>query len=254
MNRKFRFKMIFIFLICIVTLIGCNVKLNIEKSDDNINVIKKDSDEGIENKKDSVLSLGTVVSLKNSDEKLMISGWMQIPMNEEDKIYDYVGYIYPIGFISVEHRKLFNEEDIEKIYFYGYEDEDGIGYRNKVIEYRNNLRNRSDELLKEDNTDNLDYSEYIVNKDKMLRLGTIVSVKGKEHRYMIISRLIRNNDNELFDYYGCLYPEGNLTDDDKILFNDDEINNIYFNGYENEQEVERNKELVKYKSIIEKNQ
>lgn len=99
-----------------------------------------------------------------------------------------------------------------------------------------------------------DLSEYIVNKDKMLRLGTIVSVKGKEHRYMIISRLIRNNDNELFDYYGCLYPEGNLTDDDKILFNDDEINNIYFNGYENEQEVERNKELVKYKSIIEKNQ
>lgn len=53
MNRKFRFKMIFIFLICIVTLIGCNVKLNIEKSDDNINVIEKDSDEGIENKKRS---------------------------------------------------------------------------------------------------------------------------------------------------------------------------------------------------------
>ena len=236
---------------------GCSLKVNIDKNDsnkhdNNTENIQKNKDEGIQYKQGTALPLGTIISLKNSDEKLIISGWMQIPM-DDDTIYDYSACIYPKGFLSGKDAKFFNEEDIDKIYFYGYEDNEGIDYRNKVIKYRNNLRNKSDELLKEDKTVEGDCNKYTIDEEKMLTLGSIVTVKGKEHKYMIISRIISNKYNNLFDYYGCLYPEGNTTAENNIFFNNDEIIDIYFHGYEDEKEIQRNKELIKYKNSISEN-
>ena len=254
-NNKFKLSNILLCSMCIINLMGCNLTVNIHKTDsnkydDNTENIEKSEDDGIEYKHGTILPLGTVISLKNSNEKLIISGWIQFL--EEDKVYDYSGVEYPKGFVSDEDGKLFNEEDIDKVYFYGYEDNEGIEYRNKVIKYRNNLRNKSDEFLQENKTESNDSTEYTIDKDEMLTLGSVVSIKGKEQRYMIFSRLMRNEDNKLFDYYGCLYPEGNTTPDDNILFNSDEISNVYFNGYKDEKEIERNKLLIRYKNIIEK--
>ena len=259
MNNKFKLRNIILLCsICIINLMGCSIKVSIDKNDsnkyeNNTENIQKNKDEGTQYKQGTALPLGTVISLKDSDEKLIISGWMQIP-RDEDKIYDYSAFVYPKGFFSDKDGKLFNEEDIDKVYFYGYEDNEGIEYRNKVIKYRNNLRNKNDEFLEENKTDSNDSTEYTIDNDEMLTLGSVVSIKGKEQRYMIVSRVIRDQDNKLFDYCGYLYPQGNITADDNILFNSDEISNVYFNGYKDEKEIQRNKELIQYKNSISENE
>ncbi len=65
----------------------------------------------------SLLPLGTVVSLKKQEEKLIIIG---TNFKKDDKKYDYIGIPYPNGFIlDMEYEKYFNEDDIEKMYFLG---------------------------------------------------------------------------------------------------------------------------------------
>lgn len=76
-----------------------------------------------------MLSIGSVVQLKNGTKRLMICGIKQTSI-EENVEYDYVGVMYPEGFIGAEYQFLFNHEDIETVHFKGFEDEE----RNAFIE------------------------------------------------------------------------------------------------------------------------
>lgn len=69
-----------------------------------------------------LLPIGTIVRLKNGEKKLMIIGVKQSNMDENGKEYDYIGVLYPEGHLGVEFQYLFNHDDIEEIFFNGYED------------------------------------------------------------------------------------------------------------------------------------
>ena len=45
-----------------------------------------------------VLPIGSVVLLKNSTKKLMIMGFAQVAAENQEKVYDYVGCVFPEGF------------------------------------------------------------------------------------------------------------------------------------------------------------
>ncbi|MGL5087639.1 MAG: DUF4176 domain-containing protein, partial [Clostridium sp.] len=49
---------------------------------------------------------------------------------------------------------------------------------------------------------------------------------------------INSETNDLWDYLGCLYPEGILGEDMNFLFNKDDIDNIIFEGYKDSEETE----------------
>jgi hypothetical protein len=66
-----------------------------------------------------LLPIGSVVLLKQANKKLMIYGLKQED-KEAEKIYDYVGCLFPEGNIDENSNFLFNQTDIEKIYFVGY--------------------------------------------------------------------------------------------------------------------------------------
>ena len=68
------------------------------------------------------LQLGSIVLLKNATKKIMITGFCMAPKEEPNKIYDYMGCLYPEGVISNEQSGLFNHDQIEEIYFSGYSD------------------------------------------------------------------------------------------------------------------------------------
>ena len=72
--------------------------------------------------KDDLLPIGTVVIIKNGVNKVFVSGF-KAKVNS-GKCYDYVGFPYPEGFISREMTLLFNHEQIDKIYYMGYVDEE----------------------------------------------------------------------------------------------------------------------------------
>lgn len=252
MILKSKLYICFLCLFFILSISGCNLIVNNEKAKDTKKV--QDPNEGIEYESGDVLPLGTIISLKDSNDKLMIIGWtqMQIDNDDNDKIYDYAACKYPEGVFSGKDIRPFNDEDIGRIYFYGYIDDDSTKMRKEVIKQRNNIRNKNDEL-KEEYKINDNITENKSNtKNYLLSLGTVVSVEGKDSKYIIIGRLIRGKDDKLFDYYACLYPDGNVSRSDNILFNQDEVKDIHFNGYEGAEEKERNKKLLKYKESIEK--
>ena len=62
------------------------------------------------------LPLGTVVKLKNENNKVMISG---VYCRQGKKMYKYIGVLYPYGSMSEELVLYFNDEDIEEIIFIG---------------------------------------------------------------------------------------------------------------------------------------
>lgn len=81
----------------------------------------------------------------------------------------------------------------------------------------------------------------------ILPIGTIVRLKGAEHKLMITARtpLIQENGvTGYFDYGGCLYPNGQ-TSSNSYFFNEEEIEEVYFRGYVDEQELAYREEYEK---------
>jgi|GEM_PF-272212 len=75
--------------------------------------------------------IGTVLSLKNKDDKLMVIGYK---LQKESIIFDYFACNYPYGIDSNHTQQYFNKEDIEKIYHIGYIDEQEKKYVNGIEE------------------------------------------------------------------------------------------------------------------------
>ncbi len=77
------------------------------------------------------LPIGTVVLLKNGSKKVMIYGRKQIA-TENGQEFDYVACLYPEGNINDDYTFLFNNENIDKIIFKGYSDEEEVEFQ-KVL-------------------------------------------------------------------------------------------------------------------------
>ena len=75
----------------------------------------------MENNKQELLALGSIVVLKGVYKKLMIVGRMQL-QGEEEKLWDYLGVLYPEGYLGNDYTFLFNNEDIDEVIFKGYSD------------------------------------------------------------------------------------------------------------------------------------
>lgn len=79
-----------------------------------------------------LLAIGSIVRLKNGEKKLMIIGVKQSNMDENGKEYDYIGVLYPEGYLGTEFQYLFYHEDIEEVFFKGYEDSERAEFIEKL--------------------------------------------------------------------------------------------------------------------------
>lgn len=75
-----------------------------------------------------LLPIGTVVLLKNATKRLMICGRIQTDVST-DTVYDYSSCYYPEGIINSREMFMFNNEDIERVYFIGFQDEEEFEFR-----------------------------------------------------------------------------------------------------------------------------
>ena len=69
---------------------------------------------------EKLLPIGSVVLLKGGVKKLMITGIKPVAAEKPDDVYDYIGVIYPEGYLSNEYNFLFNHDDINDVVFTGY--------------------------------------------------------------------------------------------------------------------------------------
>lgn len=81
------------------------------------------------------LPIGTVVKLRNGQKKLMIYGIAQSDMDNPDVEYDYIGVPYPEGNMGPDYQYLFRHEDVEEIFFRGFEDVERQEFIFKLGEY-----------------------------------------------------------------------------------------------------------------------
>lgn len=72
-----------------------------------------------------------------------------------------------------------------------------------------------------------------MNYEKYLPIGTVVLLKEGSKKIMIIGfcAMAKKDDKTIYDYSGCLYPEGLLTSDQTLLFNHNQIEKIYHIGF-----------------------
>ena len=72
----------------------------------------------------------------------------------------------------------------------------------------------------------------------LLPIGTVVMLKESTKRVMIYGRLQRETDGErVWDYIGCLFPEGNINPDHSFLFDNGQIESVFFVGCQDEEEM-----------------
>ncbi len=75
--------------------------------------------------------------------------------------------------------------------------------------------------------------------EKFLPLGTVVMLKGASKRLMITgfcTMAAEEAEGVMYDYSGCMYPEGIISSDQTALFNHDQIDKIYHLGLVDQEE------------------
>lgn len=95
---------------------------------------------------------------------------------------------------------------------------------------------------------------------KFLPIGTVVMLKGGTKRVMITGfcAIEGKDKTKMWDYSGCMYPEGFLSSRQTCLFNHDQIESVYHLGLADDDEEKKFKEnlenlLKKSNEVIEKN-
>lgn len=89
------------------------------------------------------LPIGTVVLLKGGSKRLMVTGFCSIPNEDKTKMFDYTGCLYPEGVINSKEIALFNHDQIEKVYFLGYKDEEEKQFKEKLNNFIIKLQNNT---------------------------------------------------------------------------------------------------------------
>ncbi len=85
--------------------------------------------------------------------------------------------------------------------------------------------------------------------EKYLPIGTVAMLKGGTKRVMITGfcAIEDKEGGKMWDYSGCMYPEGFLSSKQTCLFNHEQIEKIYHFGLVDEEEEEfkaKLKELI----------
>jgi len=75
-------------------------------------------------------------------------------------------------------------------------------------------------------------------KEKFLLIGTVVMLAGGSKRLMItgFGAVTESNKEKIWDYSGCIYPEGFLSSEQICLFNHEQIEKIYYLGLAEDEE------------------
>ena len=88
--------------------------------------------------------------------------------------------------------------------------------------------------------------------EKYLPLGTVVMLKGGSKRAMITGfcSVAEEEKAKVYDYSGCIFPEGYLSSNQICLFNHDQIETIYHKGLVDDEEIEFKKKLNELTKMI----
>lgn len=109
------------------------------------------------NVNEKYLPIGSVVLMKGAKKRAMITGYAVKSPESGDKLWDYIGCLYPEGMVTPDKNLLFDHENIDKIFAVGYSDEEQknfIQLLNKATKLHTNREQK--EAVKEESKENTD--------------------------------------------------------------------------------------------------
>lgn len=79
-----------------------------------------------------------------------------------------------------------------------------------------------------------------MKEEKFLPIGTVAMLKGGKKRVMITGFCSMDIDNKenIYDYCGCLFPEGFISSNQTLLFNHNQIEEIFHLGLKDDEEMQ----------------
>ena len=79
----------------------------------------------------------------------------------------------------------------------------------------------------------------------MLPIGSIVRTVDAERRLMVIGRIVTSEEKDIiYDYVGVPYPEGVSGSDNFYFFNRDQIAEMFFIGFQDQEALDFQKEIL----------
>ncbi len=88
------------------------------------------------------LPIGTVVQLKGSDKRVMITGYLCTEASHPDTVWDYSAVKFPLGFVDAKEMLCFNNASIETICVLGYVDLEQMEFIDKIDAIADEIRNQ----------------------------------------------------------------------------------------------------------------
>ena len=106
------------------------------------------------------LPIGSVVLLEGGIKKVMIIGYFfNDPTINKNKVFDYLGAMYPEGVFTLENFLAFDNKDIDKVFNLGFSDAEQKAFSKKLIEMKTKYINENNELV-------VDANKIIINELK----------------------------------------------------------------------------------------
>lgn len=87
-----------------------------------------------------ILPIGSVLMLKNSTHRVMITGYAQRKLDGSERVFDYAGCAFPEGVIGPDQTFLFNHDQIDTLYSLGYVDGESQVFMAKVEDLLSRVR------------------------------------------------------------------------------------------------------------------
>lgn len=87
----------------------------------------------------NLLPIGSVVLLKDSNKRVMITGRLQRQATT-NVVWDYCGCYYPEGIINPNELFLFDHSQIHIVFFIGFQDKEGLEFQQVLNEKYSELK------------------------------------------------------------------------------------------------------------------
>ena len=86
-----------------------------------------------------------------------------------------------------------------------------------------------------------------MEEKKYLPIGSIVLLEGGKKKVMITGYCMQTEEKpgEIFDYSGCVYPEGVIRSDITLIFNHSQIKELFHSGYIDQEGIKLREDLLK---------
>lgn len=91
------------------------------------------------------LPIGSIVLLKNANKKVMVTGFY-VKAAGFDRVFDYSGCVYPEGELSSKETRVFNNDEIDKVIYKGYENEEEESFKGRLYNAINIVENIGNQI------------------------------------------------------------------------------------------------------------